>query len=827
MECDDGKNGGIVKPRDNDLDLSEADFGPACHSDLLKPCVSDRPHPVCETSCKGDGGILSSHANVQSGNMLNGEASVSSSLHHDAIGLPLCTENKLSEGAYQNNILPMPTAVAAAETTSNIEGDIVISSNTLNDDSVMALYVSASNVSDANIYNEQAVSKLHEELDSDIASVKNITCENVDEVEAPNAYYNSGTKTLDITDVECRVEPIQQTVEDTEWTEATQQAAVDGICNISESHHATSASASVGDIQRGESVSDNLAIHSSAVESANVDISDSGVDEVDKTVASSFRVKRSIRMKFDVDTSRCDDELSPDNDSVPSAATVIEPAWMENTDDIRGVDHVERITTDDVGRSTVQVKISSQSDVLALNSGEVFDVECSSKSDTIVSGHETMHINEAIVYSTESMQGETGSTDVVTDYDRIKSSETSLHDDADDATPLFPCNVASVDTVEAGSLPAEDDVGRTYNMPAAHNESVCNVNEETSHTTNIGDVKDVICEDSQHLSVADGSDAQNVESCQKQSHSHQMHTDDDSSPDVINSSVQMNDVSKTVSNHVLAEQLTIGQSDVTVDSVEVQVPYQAVESLSEPCTQHEDVCGQRDGDQQPCVMYDRLMPAGAQSEDEGLEYSVSEEETPAHNVNIDSMTADIDGEERDKLVADTHLETGTQLPEDISVGIHNLPQLLTKRLSNEGQGDAEVVSDKDQDYEEQSDAKAQSEEDAEKWFEERFASCDDFDVDEFVSSAWSAFHANTANLEPAVVNVHSETIDQIQPVDYNDIDSADAWQHMESTVAVANAADESLCRLSSNELPEYENSEIDSAVLSVPTQPNVFSSPGT
>ena len=545
------------------------------------------------------------------------------------------------------------------------------------------------------------------------------------------------------------------------------------------------------------------------------------VDEVDKTVPSLYRMHvpaACVNKSFD-SGAVCheSDRLSDDNNGKPADITSYESSWVEKEfDETCGIDHVERITVNDVSKSRAKVQIDRCSEVPRVDE-DFSDAEFMSKSSHVAESHDMTEENEVTVSTVEPTVCETSSCDM----DTVTSSvPVQLPDDTDHPTTPVPCSVSTVAAV--GGDVTTSAIPSPGNEPLDNSDRICT--ELAADSRNQGDsvescqkpvdeemsISDILMgslevwQDNSPLSMHDAGDGENAELHQKLS---KPGGDDgnDSLPVVISDGVAA-DAEPSAENEVMVmEAMSEVQlnNGLPLDEVDSKAPA----SSAEPHVQELDLSAsvRRDEEQKISCLNDNVMSSTGLNELAGQEdrASVSSDSSSVSydnsSFNADmstSTTAGSDGIEKGESVVDTPVEMQTQLPDDV------------------------LVQDQ-----RQLDAKRQSDEDAEKWFEEQFAACEAFDVDEFVSSAWSVFHPGAADLEPAVSNAQNEMLEQAHlaagdqlPVQ---IDTADAWQHVENATVAASSVDDFGTPVSDEHSPCLDG-EMEAATYSLPSfQPQV------
>ena len=779
---------------------------------MLKPCTingneldspafdittgkSDSTFPVSDEHHVMDGGgMLGCHTNMTSSSVQNTETSASASVHYDAIGLPLLTENvaNYETASCHNSVLSVQEA--AFELSGNhvikhdLDNGMMSSSNTLHDDAVTAdgisspFTVSSASLSASDIQVPCEDSKV---LDSCVGSDENITnyCEKTDALEAnandeniASSITSSTASHLEYTDG-ISIQPSRQNIETIHWDLNDAQTPVDESCDIhvlsTDSVIASEAVVAVQEemvVDSGDSCISQL----SQTITENLDEEDDGVDEVDKTVPSLYRVHHptvSMNSRFEEGApSHGHDHLLDDNKK-PTDLDVSESLWLEKEcDEMCGTDHVERITVDSVSKLRVKVEVGSHTEVCCVD-GYSPPAECSSESDLVVDAHET---KEASAHLTE-CEMDNDNKDTVASRVPMQS-DIHLSLDTDHPAASLPCSVSALDAdvIDSGLRRPEeiptDIIDSMYDVSAANDQNKVDsleslqkpVSDEMSiHHISVDklEVTDVI----RPLSVNDAGDAVNAELHQKPL---KLSKDDggDSLRVVLSDSIAV-DTQNTMTLKQAFPEIQLN-GDLTVEKGEgLEVPSYTASSV-EPDVQEVDLSmvSERGDEQQKSGLNN--MPSTSLKEQ--LEGSVNTHCLPVDQaVDISAFNADMDN----------NVNEGTDV-------INKAKSVVYSRAETQTPSTDDMPA---QDLEQR-----QSDEDAERWFEEQFAACEDFDVDEFVSSAWSAFHLDS---EPAVGNIHDEMLEQtlaaagdIEPVHS---DTADAWHYVENTVVSASSVDDS------------------------------------
>lgn len=914
---------GLVEPRDTELDLSEADFAPAAV--LLKSCVangneldnesfntavSDSSLPLHDERHVAVSATFSHEAHATCDGVQNGEANVTASFQHDAIGLPLCAENPATSDCYgtltvHNDVLLQHNSAAAESLSMNCEdhtgSDIVRSA----DDLVTTIDLSSKLNTSTPIssHGAQDIARPHNELSTCLTSDKNITCEAGDTVDTVNtdrgnivcsgkpqidggdlscktgseielSEQNNGSMQLDVDDAqhivadECRdvsvpcddirssgaqsVEEVQGEVEEDMEVQIQQRESlsVDDVKGfetgeedlriVRETQVGEEDSADdldelndecIDEVDKMVSTSCRVKSDSSSARKSGIDVNevDYGVDEVDKTVCTAYHVPKHLAhdtvRSIDADATVYHDNdhlLGHTSDSSVTVAACSESSWFEAVGtQTCGTDHVERITTDNIARSRVELHLDNCSDLIDEElTCAAFGLEFSHVTDV----HEAVNVNEESVCATVS--------EVLCELDDSV--------DSDAVTSNVPVDAqSSVDTVDhiASSsaestvrLPEErpaDIADGTFYVPAADKENLVHVSKslqkQVSEETHMCEMIAVTQSDNEPSSVNDGGDAQSIELCEKE-------RDRDGSNSLlvfsVNSAVAQYTEPVADSDQSVVEgghdvQLNGDVSDVTVEKItakdSAELPLQNLDfSIADSRNEEQDSCG----------LNNTVMPNTGSSELTEFKETVSGEsmsvDTSPFNENVsNSLTVVVEDNERVMPVVDAVAETQTQSTDD-------LPVQYQDQMADKGQSDGGPAG-----------LRGQSDQDAEQWFEEQFAACEDFDVEEFVSAAWSEFHADLTDLTPAVGNIHDEMLKQNPAAvaatvdDDNDSDgeagefeaadvgSADTWHHVENAAVAASAVDDSM-HTSTGEVAQFADSDMDAAAsyVSLSTAPH-------
>jgi len=778
----------MLESEDNDLDLSEADFAPARCSGLLQPCavngnefdnaafgtaVSDVTFPVHEEGRLMDGdGVLGNHKNVTSSSVQNIEASCIASVHYDAIGLPLCRESSPSHEAVvcQNSVL-----LEAAESSNNhvvkndLDSDMVSSNNTLcgtavTTDGINSAW-SVSSVKSAclSVSDRQSACEDDKELDSCLRSDGNTAYEKSELAKSGDENEDSRINSLNAdNEPECAIgsseEPSQQVTETINSDITDSRAPVDEFSDIPISNAQDVIMSQATNQVHGEEMAvacgDSCVTELSPVITEETDDLDDGIDEVDKTVPYLYKMHSNTTSRdrsFEAGVQAEDHSHLLDSKKKSTDLASGDSSWVEKEfDETCGIDHVERITA---GRA--KVKLDSCTEVHDVDNAECFSVKCISESDIVDSACETSEVaavSEMVSYAKDAMTSRVSMQSDVLDTNHPAAS--------------LPCLASTAEVIGSNfsqlqEIPV-DIVDEVYDVPEAVDSLQKHVSEDASMShidPESGAVRDLI----QSLSANDaGRDSENAELHQKQSNG-----DGGGSLTVtINGSITVDAEPSSQNETSLTTEFPDDENDEGLDtpsavlSVEPDMQEVGLPMLSE-----------KDAEQEKCGFNSNI---GSQ-----IDASVNGDSLPVARAVDDSsfdagISAGIDNTEKDKSVVYTRTE-GQTLPTD-------------------------GTPSQDQ---------QQSAEDAEKWFEEQFAACEDFDVDEFVSSAWSTFHSDA---EPAVNNVHNEMLEQTLAGNHREpvqLDTADAWQYVENAAVAGSAVDDSYQQPSA--YTEYLDSEMETA----------------
>jgi len=835
---DNANNGGIQESEDNDLDLSEADFAPAHCSVLLKPCTingskfdspafdttiakSNSTFPVCDEHLVMDGdGMLGSQTNMTSGNVQNTETNASASVHYDAIGLPLLTEDVVcyEETSCQNSVLSVQEAAFELSDNHPIKHDcdngIMSSSNILQDDAVTAdgvsspfnsssAYLASLSASDIQVPCED--SKV---LDSCVGSDENTTCEKTDAVEASNANDEnvaSSVTSLAASRLECTdgiIHPSRQNVETINWDLGNAQTLtpVDKFSEIPVlSTDNVIMSEAVVEVQEEMALDSGDSCITQLI-TENLDEEDDGIDEVDKTVPSLCRVHHttaSMDRSFEERAPSCGHDHLLDDNKKPTDLASSESLWLEKEcDETCGTDHVERITVGNASKSRVKVEVDSQIEVCSID-GHFFPAECRSESDLVINTHESKEASDITGRLTESVMCEMDNDDKDAVDNRVPmQSDVYFSLDASDPAASLPCSVSAVNTVGPDVIdsglrrPEEiptDMTDSMYDVSTANDQNKVDsleslqkhVSEEVS-ISHISVEKLEVTDAIRPLSVNDAGDAVNAELHQKPLK--QSKDDDcDSLRVVLSNSIAVDTQNIMTLEQAFPEAQLNG--DMAVEKGEgLEAPSYTGSSV-ELDVQEVDLSTVRErGDEQ--------QKSDLNNMPEQLDSSINAHCLPVDQAfDISAFNADVYN----------NVNAGTDVINKPKSVVYQRAETQTPST------DDMLVRDPEQ---------RQSDEDAERWFEEQFAACEDFDVDEFVSSAWSAFHSDS---EPVVSNIHDEMLEQTlaaasdsEPVQS---DTADAWQYVENAAVSASAVDDSYEPSSS----EYIENEMEPAAFYPPS----------
>ena len=844
------KNSALQESED-DLDLSEADFAPARCNMLSKPHAIngnefDSPtfnmavsNLVGDAHLVGDSGPFSSHLNMTSGSIRNAEANATAnaSVHYDAIGLPLCTENVASDCdealASQSCVLSSEDLAAKSNINSNnhlvehdVDGDVMSSGNTLQDEAVTTEGISSpptdSSANSTAASCRQIACGHGKELDSSLQFDKNITCENSDAVESLDVCQgNSVSSSMNAHDLECKtdstVETVKQDIETINWNVNGAHLPAGEFQGMSvPSTYDGSLSSLQAMVQEEVTViedGDSCPAQSYLMMKNDMDEVDDGIDEVDKTVPNLYRMHHSAA--FTNRTSEAgemphENEHTSDYNEKPTPLAGSESSWAEkDIDETRGIDRVERITSaGDFSRSRVKLKIDSCTEEFCVDE-DFSGAEFGFVSNLVTDASKKLEMNDRSI--TEHIACETDScgTDSLTGSMPMQSDVQFPNNTEHPASPL-PCSVFAVSAVAADVTEAElspsveksADVADSVCDVPVHDRQSCvdtseslekRVNEESSVSHVSVDslaVRDVIQQDNQPLTANDAAgDAQNAESQQKLSIPSD--TDGDNN---LSDSIAADTEPSAKSKMMLTEEISAVElnSGPSLEKVDLKTQCNAASSTG-PDVQEVDLSAsaEREEEHKHCGLSNNVMPNTGLSEVAGQEHSQlndtvsSECLSVSHAVDNSTFNADTSNgiTEIDMPAVDTYVETQTKLTDGMAV--------------------------EDQ---QETDTKMQSDEDAEKWFEEQFAACEDFNVEEFVSSAWSAFHADAANSEPAAGNIYEEVLEQNLAAAGDHVpiyvDTADSWHHVECAPVAASSVDD-LQSPSSEEHSQYLDNEME------------------
>ena len=841
---------------------------------------SDSTFPVCNERYVTDGsGPIAGPANVTSGSdsVQNTESSASASVHYDAIGLPLFTENVAHREAVSCQNSDLSAENVSAESIDNhvvehgLDMDIMSSANTPQDNAVLPDgFTSTSNVSSEQSASLSA-SDIHiayedgKELNSRHGSDKNVACEESCGVETPNASNeNIATSigSLNVRNLECTtgsgVEPSRENTGmiNLDVNDARAATPVDDFNDISvTSSHDVITSQAVSDVRTEEMVvadDDSCAVRLSPMMTEDTDEVDDGMDEVDKTVPSLYRMlspATSMNGNSEVDSPSHDRDHLFDDGKKPLDLDGSESSWLEKEFEVTcGIDHVERVNSDGISRSRVKVKIVMPPEVYGVDK-DFSPIEGRSESDFVINAHETVEASEVSACTTESIVCEIGSYNKSAIASTVPmQSDVQLSLEADHPPVPAPCSASAADTAAGDAVEFSlsqqeaiplDITDRMYDFPAADNQSHVDsyeslqkcVKEETPVSQSV-EVMDVV----RPSSVTDAGDAENARLHQKPS----KQSDDDSLTGVSADSIAMHTEPSAENETMLAEEFP--EVQLSVEKIDLEAPSCTVK----PDTQEVDMSmvGEKPEEQENCGLNNTVMLGASHGEPaEQLNGIVSPGSSQvAHvvdislfNVNTSSNTdTGVDNVEVGKSVFYTHVENQTddtqaqeqqqwQLDEAVEKGFEDTGNNVNADVDDTEIGKSVFYTRTGNQADDTwpQDQRRQSDEAAEKWFEEQFAACEDFDVDEFVSSAWSTFHSDS---EPAVGNIRDEMLEQTltDADDYAPVqlDTADAWQYVENAAVAGNAVDDSYQPSSSEYLEnELEATTYPSSSPSVVTQP--------
>jgi len=875
--------------------------GDELDTQAFNTAVSGSTFPLCNEHHVSDSGTLGGHMHVTCDGVQNGEVSTTATVQYDAIGLPLCTENPatsnyLGTATAHDDVLLVHDTEAAERLSTNCEDHTMrhdVDSDLIRspDDSVTtsdlssALSVSTpvlacggqdvtvprdelSTCQDKNIEEGAAVGAVNADRDDIVCIAQplnggDLACE-------------TGNETA----------PIEQDIRNVQWDNDDAQQVVDKCCDVSVPSDDIRPSAAQGVMEvheevQGEirvqeaeslpvddvvgfgieeeevqivreiqvageesetSVADSYAAQSALTSTEDVDEVDDGIDKIDETASVSedeqSRSASAAESSVVAEAVCRESDRSPEgvSDLIVTAAACCESSWVKaDGTDMCSVDRVERIITND--RSRAEVKLDSCGDLVNVVE-DFLHAACGLESDPETKVDGAVDANEVAVCSTAQMVCETDSGDTDALTSSMNDAQSAV--DANCLTTSLPSlSLPAVSTAPAETaVPSPEEVSvdiadRTYDLPAAGSknqvDSLQSLQELVSHEMYLSLVSEVTAiaqPDNELLLLNDGGDAQNVETCQKESD----RGGSDSMPVAVNDAVAMDTDPAGYSERSLVRtdgvlQLNGDLSDVTVETTDAKAPCYTALSTEPPLNVDFSTPGSGDNEQARCGLNNTVMPNAGPCELAGLEDSVSGEAvavctSPFDPHTSNSVTQGLRDEERDRSDVDVMVEAGTHSTRDLSVGDQD--QMETRKWSDEGHPGVRIQSD----------------EDAERWFEEQFAACEDFDVDEFVSSAWSEFRQEPTVSVPAVGNIRDEMLEQHPAVadgggdgehKATDVESADAWHHLENAAFAANAVDGSTVA-SSGELSQFMDGETDTAacyVSSSDTQNEEPSAPGT
>jgi len=575
----------------------------------------------------------------------------------------------------------------------------------------------------------------------------------------------------------------------------------------------------------------------------DVDVVDGGFDEVDKTVFTPCRAlnhsaSATVKNVDVVDagtlchvSGHLHEDVIDLTSSVAACSEI--PQWViADGTATCGIDHVERITTDDVARSRVEVKLGSCSDLLDVDNKDLNNAASGLESSLVTSVSETVDLNEGSICSATQLLHETGSGDAVAVIGNVPmqlGAQSAV--DIDDRTWSLPGPKLSADIGGASSSEAKpaDDADVPRDLPASGNkrridnleslqEEVC----EDAYLPHVSAAAAVAWPNGEPLSVNSGGGAHNVESCEKE-------TDGDivnSLPAVcVGAGIAVNAAPAADSERSPVEadhdvQVSGNLPDVGVDEIssealpELPLPDSGLSALDS-----------RNAEQDSCGLNNTVMLNTGPREPAGLVSgeSLTVDTTPFSAHTSNNSTVAVEDNDGDRPYTGAVVEETQDHPTD------DLPVLVRDRTEVEGPS-----------AEGRSDLRRQSDEDAERWFEEKFAACEDFDVDEFVSSAWSEFCPDAMDSAPVVGNIRDEMQGQLPAAaaaasvsDYDyaageckatDVETAATWTHVENAAVAASAVDDSV-HPSSGELSHFVGSEMDAAACYISSSAAQYDEP--
>ena len=843
----------LLESRDTELDLSEADFAPAQCSLLLNSCatpdsstfnwtLSGSTYPPCETHHLAQDAVFNGHTDASCNGVQNGEVEASSSAHYDAIGLPLCTDNSAlsncSEPVKADNYYVLSVDTDARPILNVHQEDNIgttvrceMAANSADDNCLSTEHL-PSELTTSHTDSACDVQTVDEQHTGHLTSDGNIFCEESEAMRAAadRGHEVSSTEASVVHDLpECRIEPTPQNIGNTDC-EVDESCYVYDVTEVSVNCPDVSLSAvrSV-DVVLAETQpkaeeppptvnndDDNVAVQSLLVTSDNIgevnlhviDEVDSDMNEVDMTVGNSYCPTASMSKSTDVDVQQ-----------LTVLVVGSEGLWVESA-----VDHLERIITDNVARSTIDLKLDSCVDE---------DVPCAARSlESDVS--ETVDVNEMIVGCTEPVLHDTvcSGTDVVnsdTGAEPIQSDTLSYY-----AASPSSVNITADSLSEATvSLPEEmsvDVVDSSCDMCAAGSSKKANrpeslrkpgTGEMLVSRVSQSDVIAVISQDNERASVCDD----------EQLSQHSVDELSNHLPVVeVNDAVAVDTGSVAVDEALMTKAfvdtgLSNDQPDRTVEQF---YEYESLYTVSLNKPGLEDMAfstpGKRDEEHDRCIVDDTGMSDTGLSEPVVLKDGIS-----AQSLSVDSSQISdiVEHHERGESHADeiqTLSTDGLLTLDQDEADVQGQSDRGQLRVTQSGEGEPSASLS-------ESGVTIPSDEDAERWFEEKFAECEeDFDVDEFVSSAWTSYHPDVADSERVVSSIHDEILAQnlfdAAAAGGDHIDGANAWLHVENASVAASAVDDSLCPSSSVDPSQCVDGEEETADGYIPSSTTSTQSDG-
>ena len=595
---------------------------------------------------------------------------------------------------------------------------------------------------------------------------------------------------------------------------------------------------------------------SPSMKSDHMDDIDSSVDEVDKTVSISYNLHSTVTSEHDalshetVAVSHETDYSLQDTERPVVGSKCSE----KEADETCSIDRVERITSCDVARSRMEVTPDRCSDVVSARKDES-DVECGLESNTVINIHETVDVDEMTGFVTEPVLHETAGDAV----DTPDGSVPVQSHDSDDITLSCPVSLSVVDNA---AVTDADDIGLPSSqlqptdaaeekicdvlVPAAESQHTDDISERTSNDTVDTDessqqhITEEMCASEMHVEpdvkdavewdnlVNDGGDAQSLELCQKPSEPTRQE-DHDSLPTDVNGSLTENrelsvasdsvtmdselavSGNETLSAEAVATKLSTAQSSgISVNDIDVLAAHNTIASFDSDVPQVSDsTAADKQRQQEHCECIDTSLSGDSGESTGQLDY-----DDGGKLLSVDDAVDNGFGVDTSNITA--HAQT---CGDQAELFVDSPADIQTNETGDTSAESRMQLTDDDLLIQQLQERKTELDEDAERWFNEQFAACEEFDVDEFVSSAWSEFHQN-AQL-PAVGNIHDEILHHSTAAGTSDtgeyecscVDTGDSWHHVEHAAVTANAVDDSLCPsssdLPSSELSQYVDGELD------------------